>query len=532
MMMSRFNSKGNLLVLAVLVLMVPMPADAGTTERVSVDSFGVQGNYRSFAPSISADGRFVAFSSGASNLVEQDNNGKYDVFVHDRDNGVTERISVDNQGVEGNSQSIYPQISASGRFVAFHSDASNLVTNDQNGKYDVFVHDRLNGTTELVSKDSSGVHGNLSSLSASISTDGRYVAFYSEADNLVGNDGNSAGDIFVRDRISGITERVNVDSFGVEANSWSSNELSISGDGRFVAFFSNASNLVFHDTNDTGDVFVYDRWNAITERVSIDSSGVEGNSLSSAPRISEDGSIVVFHSTATNLVNGDNNQNSDVFVHDLMTGITRRVSEDIFGEGGNSNSFKPSISADGRFVGFHSVATNLVEGDANEVTDVFLHDLWNVVTERVSLNDYEEEGNHWSHGSSISADGRYVTYVSSATNLVSTDTNGHRDVFVHDRLAPFLPPPQAPTASELLFDLAGQIELINLKVGISNSLDAKLDAIDNALNDLNTNNDVAACNALNAFINSVLAQSGTQIAEGDAAALIEDAMVIVELLGC
>jgi Tol biopolymer transport system component len=171
---------------------------AQTTERVSVDSSGAQGNSsisRGSISSISADGRFVAFPSTADNLVPGDTNGNWDVFVRDRQTNVTARVSVDSSGTEGNNWSGAPSISANGRFVAFHSLADNLVSGDGNGKWDVFVHDRQTGVTERVSVDSSGMQGNAESFRASISADGRYVAFDSIADNLILGDTNGTGDV-------------------------------------------------------------------------------------------------------------------------------------------------------------------------------------------------------------------------------------------------------------------------------------------------------------------------------------------------
>jgi Tol biopolymer transport system component len=287
----------------------------GTTERVSVDSNALQGNGDCQSPSISADGRYVAFCSFADNLIPSDVNGFPDVFVRDRQAGTTERVSVDPNGMYGNGQSEFPSISADGRFVSFSSAASNLVVADTNGLVDVFVRDRQNGTTERVSVASSGLQGNGQSYQPSISADGRYLAFSSIAGNLVLGDTNSHYDIFVRDRQSGTTERVSVDSNGVQGNG--NSELpSISAEGRVVAYQSYAANLVQNDTNGFQDVFVRDRQSATTTRVSVDSAGVQGNLLSYFPSISTTGRFVAFASSASNLVAGDTNDSIDVFVHD------------------------------------------------------------------------------------------------------------------------------------------------------------------------------------------------------------------------
>jgi Tol biopolymer transport system component len=405
---------------------------AQTTERVSVDSLGVEGNDSSYSASISADGRYVAFPSWADNLVPGDSNGSRDVFVHDRQTDVTERVSVSSLGVQGNGDSDYSSISANGRYVAFRSGANNLVPGDTKPWWDVFVHDRMTGATERVSVNSSGKQGNEDSCCPSISADGRYVAFHSEANNLVPGDTNGRGDVFAHDRQTGVTERVSVSSSGVQGNDWSSGH-SISADGRYVAFHSEANNLVPGDTNGTLDVFVHDRMTGATDRVSVDSSGVEGNQRSDIPSISADGRYVAFASVADNLVPGDTNGRGDVFAHDRETGVTERVSVSSSGVEGNENSSRPSISAGGRYVAFHSTVHILVPGDSNGSQDIFVHDRQTGVTERVSVSSSGVQGNDWSSDPSISADGRRVCFESDARNFVPGDTNISRDIFVHDR---------------------------------------------------------------------------------------------------
>jgi Tol biopolymer transport system component len=404
----------------------------GTTERVSVDSAGIQGSASSFTPSISADGRFVAFASRATNLVPGDTNTSDDVFVHDRQTGTTERVSVDSAGTEGNGPSVDPAISADGRFVAFISIATNLVPGGTSGRWHVFVRDRQTGITEQVSVDSAGNQGDWS-YDPAISADGRFVAFQSYATNLVPGDTNGAGDVFVHDRQTRTTERLSVDSAGTGGNGLSVNP-SISADGRFVVFYSYATNLVPGDTNGAGDVFVHDRQTGTTERVSVDSAGTQGNSNSDRPSISADGRFVAFSSSATNLAPGDTGGQVDLFVHDRQTRTTERASVDSAGNQGNEWSIgPPALSADGRFVAFLSLATNLVPGDSNGWMNVFVRDRQARTTERVSVDGAGTEGNESSDAPSISADGRFVAFTSAAFNLVPGDTNWSADVFVHDR---------------------------------------------------------------------------------------------------
>src|SRR5438445_6610436 len=297
------------------------------TVRVSVASGGTEGDEASLGSALSADGRFVAFDSAATDLVAGDTNGVSDVFVHDRQTGTTERVSVASGGAQGNGSSgligfaFPPALSADGRFIAFVSFATNLVAGDTNAATDVFVHDRLTGTTERVSVASGGTEGNDASLGFALSADGRFVAFQSDATNLVPGDTNGATDVFVRDRQTGMTERVSVASDGTQANNASSYPV-LSADGRFVAFHSAGTNLVAGDTNGATEVFVHDRQTGTTERVSVASGGTQGNDSSAGPALSADGGLVAFHSTATNLVSGDANGAYDVFVHELTVSTT------------------------------------------------------------------------------------------------------------------------------------------------------------------------------------------------------------------
>src|SRR5262249_36172564 len=255
------------------------------TTRVDVDSSGAQTKLDSYEPALSADGRWVAFASLDTTLVAGDTNQSSDVFVHDRVTGVTVRVSISSSAAEGNGSSYYPALSKDGRFVAFESVATNLVPFDGNGKSDVFVHDRDpdrngiydegNGKTTRVSVSSPGVGGDGGSYFPAISANGRDVAFHSEADDLVAGDTNGGLDVFVRDRIAGTTVRVSVDSAGAEANGYS-HFPSISADGSVVAFTSYASNLVGGDGNGEEDVFVHDLVTGVTACASVDATGATG----------------------------------------------------------------------------------------------------------------------------------------------------------------------------------------------------------------------------------------------------------------
>jgi Tol biopolymer transport system component len=424
----------------------------GRTKLVSVSSKGARGS-NSVDPSISADGRFVAFRSFANNLVPGDTNGTYDIFVRDRQAGRTERVSVSSKGVQGNANSLYPSLSADGRFVAFYSDASNLVPGDTNGTVfggDIFVRDRRTGRTQRVSIGPGGVQGDEASFFAvAISAGGRFVAFNSGASNLVPRDTNGFPDVFIRDLRAGRTELVSVSSKGVQGDGYSGGfrGVTLSAAGRFVAFSSDATNLVPGDTNGFTDVFIRDRRTSTTERVSVGPGGVQGNGESGSSRdspirsvlglavaISAGGRFVAFESDATNLVPGDTNGFRDVFVRDRMTGKTVRVSVGPDGVQGNGDSGSDgvAISAGGRFVAFESDASNLVPGDTNRLNDVFVHDRRTGRTQRVSVGPRGRQGNGESGGSSLSADGRFVAFYSGAPNLVPGDDRAE-DVFVRTR---------------------------------------------------------------------------------------------------
>jgi len=345
-----------------------------TTTRVSVDSAGNPGNDSSYDPSISADGRFVAFQSDATNLVPGDTNNKNDIFLRDLSTNTTTRVSVDSAGNQGNEFSGEPSISGDGRFVAFSSGATNLVPGGTNNEEDIFVRDLSTNTTTLVSVSSSGDRANDYSSFPSISANGRFVTFYSFATNLVPGDTNDSRDIFVRDLLTNTTTLVSASSNGEIANRGSIRG-SISADGRFVAFSSRATNLVPADTNNSDDIFVRDLSTNTTTRVSISSTGNQGNQDSGSPSISADGRFVTFSSEASNLVPGDTNDSEDIFVRDLSTNTTTRVSVDSAGNPGNSDSELPSISANGQKVAFSSFAANLVPGDTNNGPDLFIADI-------------------------------------------------------------------------------------------------------------------------------------------------------------
>jgi len=412
----------------------PAPTPA-TTARLSKSASGSQGKDDSTQASVSADGRYLAFVSDAPNLVGGDSNGVADVFVRDRVTQQTKRVSVGPGGVQANGPSYNPVISADGRVVAFASDADNLVAGDSNFSADVFVRDLAAGVTTRVSVGPATAQGNGDSYKPALSQDGSKVAFTSEATNLVTGDSNGVADVFVRDRATATTTRVSIatGAAGVQGND-ASGQAWLSGSGQFAAFISHASNLVAGDTNNVFDVFVRDRTSNTTARVSIatGASGAQGNKDSWQPSLSSDGRYVVFASDATNLAAADSNGVADVFVRDRTSNTTSRVSLDVSGMQSDGASYNPVISNDGRYVAFDSLAT-LDAADYNNAWDVYLRDRTAATTARLSVATNTQEGNADSRRPVMSADGRYVLFESFASNLDTGDTNNAWDIFVRDR---------------------------------------------------------------------------------------------------
>ncbi len=402
------------------------------TERVSVNSNEVGGNGPAEGAAFCGDGRYVTFVSVADSLVPGDTNGLRDVFLRARHADVTTRVSVDSHGAQANAESFDPAISTDGNFVAFASDATNLVAGDSNGVRDVFVHDTVTGITVRVSVDSSGIQASGASNRPSISAEGRYVAFQSDAPDLVANDTNGASDVFVHDLWTGITERLSVVSGGAQASGDSERPM-LSLDGRFLVFQSAAPDLVPNDGNSTVDVFLRDRMTDATERVSVNSLGAEANADSFDPIVATDGFTVAYASAATNLVPGDTNAANDVFVRDRRSGLTARVSVDSSGAQASGASGNPSLIPDGGIITFESLAPDLVAGDTNGLSDVFMHVRATQVTERISLRTAGGQANGPSYAPSCAVDARVVVFLSDSTNLVPGDTNHATDAFVRNR---------------------------------------------------------------------------------------------------
>jgi TolB protein len=343
----------------------------GTTTVVSVSSTGAPGDFWDGSPAISVTGRYVAFDADSTNLVPGDGNGLRDVFVRDTGARTTERVSVSSSGAESvTGESMAASISADGRFVVFSSSATDLVPGAPPAG--TYRHDRTTGVTTAVAENASGQP--VASGAGSISPSGRYVAFESPAADILTGDTNGTGDVFVRDYVTGTTVRATVAGDGTQlsAGGYGVGTTSVSDTG-VVAFVSTDSALA---PGGVSQVYVRDLRAGTTRLVSRSAAGTPGDVYSTDPAVSRDGRYVVFSAEAGNLVPADaNGHESDVFLSDLRTGRLILVSRSSRGEQGDAASVNPSISADGRHVAYNSYATNLVPRDTNGVADTFVTDL-------------------------------------------------------------------------------------------------------------------------------------------------------------
>lgn len=403
----------------------------GTTSRVNLRPQGAQTTRFSVKPTISSGGGFVCYISSDSMLVPLDTNNATDLFIHDRSMGTTVRCNVSSSGEEANAGTYRGEPTADGRYVVFDSSATNLVPGDVNGLIDTFIRDTVSNETSIVGLGSSGEQPTLGSGTTSVSSDGRYISFQSESSDLVPGDMNGKVDVFLRDRLTNSTTRISLTSSGTESNNHSF-DPDVSDDGRYVSFRSDANNLVPNDTNGLSDAYVRDTLLSTTTRVNVGPNNEQCNDVVSYPSISGDGQILSFDTIASNMVAEDVNAFDDVFYYNAPLHQVFRVSQAAVVAQGNNNSHEPSISQDGRYVAFYGIATNLVKGETPVTRDVYLRDMLSGTTRRVSSGQDNGPGSNHSYSPSLSANARYVAFESDATNLVSGDTNGRRDIFVQD----------------------------------------------------------------------------------------------------
>jgi Tol biopolymer transport system component len=401
----------------------------GGTQANGASTLNFTGN------SMSADGRTIAFGSYATNLTTTDNNGNIDVFLRDRVADVTTCCSLTSGGKTGNNYSQYPTLTADGRYVAFESLASDLVANDHNACSDVFVYDASTGALARVSVTSNGAEANSPSHTASISADGRYVVFTSLATNLSASDTNNKADVYVRDLVLGTTTLVSTDASGTVGNntSW---DASISDDGGLVAFRSLATNFGATDTGAFYDVFLKDVVTGAIVRVSSKPGGAEADNESFQARVCGDGSKVFYTTLATDILTPDaNGSSADVLAYDVATGVTSRVDVSTAGKQTLRPAGTPSPSTDGRYCSFQCDDTNLdpILNAAGGYTHIFVRDLVQGRCVAQTLTSSFATANDNSFVSSITGNGRQLAFLSMATNLDPTDANSSTiDVFFRD----------------------------------------------------------------------------------------------------
>jgi Tol biopolymer transport system component len=348
-------------------------AGCQTTSRVSQSSDGAQGDGPSGEPAVSDDGRIVAFTSSAANLVAGDTNGHPDVFVHDRAAGTTTRVSVAGTGAQGDGAASAPAVSGDGRYVAFTSAATNLVAGDTNGRPDVFVHDRQTGATTR--EGPGGANPTLDDAGSALAYD-------------------AGGRLVVRDRQAGVAQTLPT-GVGTVAE-----DPDLSGDGRFVTF------IISLEAG--ADVWLFDRRLQLLDRLSYSADGAYG------PQVSDDGATVVWG-------NGGNDRILMVDDRGVVTSFP-----------GNP-TYEPDVSDDGRFVVYRAESDRLVADDTNDQDDTFVYDRADQTVTRASVGTQGEQGDAQPTDAVISGDGRFVAFASAATTLVAGDTNGVTDVFLHDR---------------------------------------------------------------------------------------------------
>jgi Tol biopolymer transport system component len=388
--------------------------------RVSTAADGTQGNSGSSGSAFSPDGSKVAFSSASSNFVAGDTNNTLDVFVKDLATGAVTRVSTAADGAQRGSDSFGPVFSPDGGKIAF-VDAENLRFNDI--RRDIFVKDLASGALTLVNATADGTRVGSFSVNQTFSPDGRSIAFQTDAKGPAG-----PFDIFVRDLVSGAITRVSTAADGTVGNSTSQLPV-FSPDGRKIAFSSFASNFVAGDTNDVPDIFVKDLASGAITRISTAADGTQANSSSFSSAFSPDGRKIAFESGASNLVANDSGA-QDIFVKDLASGAITRVSTAADGTQENGSSFAPSFSPDGSKIAFISQAANLVAGDTNGIPDVFVKDLVSGAVTRINIAANGAQANGPSGPAIFSPDGRKIVFTSFASNLVAGDTNAASDVFV------------------------------------------------------------------------------------------------------
>jgi hypothetical protein len=384
-----------------LVAIALLPASSRCeTSQVSVAQNGTQSDGTSVYSAVSGDGQYVAFYSSATNLSDPAGNGSNQIFVKNINTGEVEIASVSSSEIQGTGSSYAAALSEDGNVVVFASAATNLVAGDSNGVTDIFVRDRSSGTTRRanLASDQSQATGTSSAYSLAVSADGRYVLFASSASNLVGAgvDTNSVRDVFLRDMQSLSTQRVSVRADGSQNSGSGCDSPSMSADASVVAFVSDDGSLVDDDSGSNEDVFVKDLASGAVSLISRNTQGVPANAASAAPAVSGDGRYVAFYSGASDLVPGDTNERSDIFLYDRNSGLTSRISVGFGGAQSNGHSFSPAFGGNSRYVAFLSMSSNLLAGGKQMMGsyDVYTYD---IQTGKIALQSISSEGAEDNH---------------------------------------------------------------------------------------------------------------------------------------
>lgn len=433
---------------AVSLLLAAASARAqGDFEHINVAASGGLADAGASMPSLNHDGRYVVYSSTATNLVPGGTSGTRHIFLRDRTAATTTLIT-QRLGVEANGDSDAPVLSADGRFIAFHTEATNLVTFESNGYTDVYVYDRVADTFTLVSNGASGGGGAAGgSCCPAISPDGRWVAFYSAAPDVVQNDTNGWTDAFVFDRSNATTQTASLGPGGVQGNYYTtvtgigatSGQIAVttnaSGTGCFVAFQSMADNLVPGANWGETCVFLRDTALGVTTLVAANAAGAQATGATRGVTMTADARYVAFETRAPNLVPGDLTD-SDTFVRDTQAASVVKAnlsSQQLLGQTSFYSAplpYGPSMSADGRFVVFETKFAALAPNDTNLKNSIYMRDLVDQRTWRIDSGPRGEEPNDHCIAPWMSGDGRFVVFASLATNLLANDTNAAVDIFL------------------------------------------------------------------------------------------------------
>ena len=406
-------------------------ARGGVTEIVSVTSEGDQSSGYSVEPEVSDDGRHVVFYAAADDLVPGDTNGFADVFVRDRLTNETTRVSINSDGEQANGDCRFPTISGDGRMVAFHSSADNLVPDDTNSEWDIFVHDRNTGVTVRASLGPMGKESDAGGFFGSISGNGQFVVF-NTGEPLSEKDTNNVSDIYRHDLISKDTVRVSVGTGGFQIHG-ASVDAAISYYGEYVAFSSLANNVDPIDIDNRYDIYVRDILSDETELVSRSSSNKQSaDEKCELPVVSADGQKIAFISEATNLIEGEQLGVKNAFLYDRSENLMRLMSRSYCGEPGDDRTHTVAVTPDGQWVVFFSEAQNLVPGGSWPEASIFLR---NTLTNQILEVSEASDGSPANGGSfdpALTNDGHIVVFSSVADNLVEDDMNDTHDIFAHE----------------------------------------------------------------------------------------------------